>query len=75
MEGTIPFQAFRDWFYAQEWEASPPEDWSFIGLIVGVDRRLAVFTSGDYTPSQLQQSLSAYVAAVDKREHSHSDPM
>ena len=75
VEGAIPLQAFHDWFYAQEWEASPPEDWSFIGLIVGVDRRLAVFTSGFYAPSQLQQSLTAHVAAVDGREHALPDPM
>lgn len=75
VDGTLGVHAFRDWFRVQEWEADPPEDWPLIHLIIGVDKRLAVFNSGDFSSDQLRQSLGRWSKLVGGETTGDDDPL
>lgn len=74
-DGSLSLHAFREWFRVQKWEADPPADWPLIHLVLGVDKRLATFNSGDFTTDQLRASLLHCVELVDGHKPTGDDPL
>jgi len=57
LAGKISLRQFEDWFFPETWNIDDTDDQALANLAYGIKLRLAEFSHGDWTESELRSML------------------
>ncbi len=61
----ITLHEFEDWFFPETWDVDQRGDLALTNLVYGIKLRLAEFSNGDWTESELQDLLRPFIERYD----------
>jgi hypothetical protein len=61
----ISLHEFEDWFFPETWDVDQRGDLALMNLVYGIKLRLAEFSNGDWTESELHDLLRPFIERYD----------
>lgn len=58
LDGQAPLESFQEWFVEELWSIEAEHDWDAQPLAYRIENRLAEYSSGSCSESELKRSLS-----------------